>query len=106
MLKFVFVLLCVIVAVQSICWPYNGVTGMGYIKICDSNKKNCKSVTSYRRTCINIVGNSYYYGNSENSAYHCKVYSKQGCGGSSFIVGRTQTRFPWRALSYTCPWKC
>ncbi|KAL7019917.1 hypothetical protein ACKWTF_011300 [Chironomus riparius] len=106
MLKFIFLILCVIAAVQSICLPLGGVNGLGYINICDSYKKNCKSVSSYRRTCINIIGNAYYWGNSKSSDYHCKVYSNQGCSGSTFIVGKTLTKFPWRALSYTCPWKC
>lgn len=106
MLKFVFVVLCLIIAVQSICLPYNGVTGLGYIKLCDSNKQNCKSVSSLKRTCINLVSGPFYYGNSENTAYQCIVYSNQNCGGSTFIVGPTQTRFPWRGLSFRCPYRC
>ena len=106
MLKIILAVLCMIVTVRSICWPYDGTTGLGYIKLCDSNKQNCKSASSYKRTCINLVGGPFYYGNSENTAYQCLVYSQQNCGGSSFIVGSVQTKFPWRGFSFRCPYKC
>ncbi|KAL7020940.1 hypothetical protein ACKWTF_011684 [Chironomus riparius] len=104
MLKFV-LLLCLIVAVHSVCLPYDGTTGIGYITVCKPTGE-CFSVSSTRRTCINLVGGPFHSGNSGSSAYHCKVFSNQGCSGSVFIVGRTKTPFPWRALSYSCPWKC
>jgi len=106
MLKLVFVLLCAIVAVQSICFPYNGQSGTGYINVCDSFKKNCQTKTSYKRACTDLSNKSFYYANSLNTAYQCKVYSRQGCSGSSVVVRRSLTKLPWRGLSFTCPWIC
>ena len=104
MLKIV-ALFCLIVAVNSICVPYDGATGLGYITVCKPTGE-CFTVDSYKRTCINLVGGPFYEGNSGSTTYHCKVFSGQACSGSMFYVGRTRTPFPWRALSYSCPWQC
>lgn len=87
------------------CRPYDGQTGLGYLTVCKPTEQ-CFTVESLRRTCVNLVGGPFFTGNSGRNTYHCKVFSQKGCGGASFAVGSSRSRFPFRAMSYSCPWKC
>ncbi|KAG5667574.1 hypothetical protein PVAND_015551 [Polypedilum vanderplanki] len=106
MLKVITILFFAIFAeTYSACVPYDGTTGIGYLTVCKDNGE-CFTVDSTRRTCINLIGGPFYKGNSGRSTYHCIIYSEAACKGSAYAVGSNRINFPWRAMSYTCPWQC
>ncbi|KAG5673036.1 hypothetical protein PVAND_003114 [Polypedilum vanderplanki] len=105
MLKIITILFFTIIAFTSACQPYDGQTGIGYLTVCKDSGQ-CFTVESIRRTCINLIGGPFYRGNSGRNTYHCQVFSEKSCRGSSFAVGSGRVGFPFRALSYSCPWRC
>lgn len=104
MLKLVILAFCVFTTTFA-CRAYDGNTGIGYLTVCKPSG-HCFEVTSERRTCINLVGGPFHSGNSGRNTYHCRVFSGKACGGQSFHVGSSRRGFPFKALSYSCPWKC
>lgn len=104
MLKLIFTVLCLIVAVQSYCVQYNGVA-TGYMDVCDINIKNCRTYGSYKTNCVNLNSGVYYTGNSRSSSYFCLIYSQSNCGGGNYAI-KSLTKFPFRAYSMRCPFTC
>lgn len=109
MFKVVILILCIATAAYGwTCSPYDGTTGVGYINVCKQyGKQDCLTVSSTRRTCINLIGGPFVSGYSGSTAYECKIYSSTGCSGTVNYVDRAGwSWFPFTAKSYSCPWKC
>lgn len=105
MFKQLLIISCLIGAAYMACVAYDGNTGQGYLKVCPKIGL-CTSKMSMRRSCVDLSGGSYYSGNSENSRYQCIIYSQSGCAGSQYVVANLKVSFPWRAMSFRCPYKC
>lgn len=96
---------------SSNCVPYEGVTGQGYLKVCDDSildnfNRFCDSFISIHQNCVELNKKEYHRGFSENPRYQCIIYSEPGCEGNEYIVAHCKVEFPWRAMSMRCPYKC
>lgn len=106
LMKF-FVLFCVITIVFGKCRPFDGRTGIGYLNVCTSKEMtDCKTVSSIRRTCINLINGPYNSGHTNDENYECQIWSEKTCKGKSEIVRFKGLEFSFEAKSFACPFKC
>lgn len=107
MFKKLLVFLCVISIVYAKCHPFDGVTGIGYLTICKSKgMKNCKSVSSIRRTCTNLVNGPHLSGKSGDKSYECQIWPEPKCSGKPEVIRSVGADFSFIPKSYACPYKC
>jgi hypothetical protein len=107
MFRKLLILFSLIIFVNAKCKPFDGVTGIGYLTVCKSNGlKDCKTISSIRRTCINLVNGPHISGKSGDESYECLIWPEPSCSGKPEIIRSSGSDFPFVAKSYACPYQC
>lgn len=107
MFKKLLILFCIISVIYAKCRPFDGITGIGYLSVCKSKGlKDCKTVSSIRRTCINLVNGPHLSGKTGDESYQCLIWPEPTCSGKPHEVRHSGGDFPFVAKSYACPYKC